>query len=161
MLEARVITAVVENGVGFEFPAPTLVPWWSFTKTVLAAAALALVADGRLSLDAPVGAKPFTLYHLLQHRAGLPEYGQLAAYREAVANGGAPWSRGLMLQRVRADMPAFEPGQDWAYSNVGYLLVREMVEKATGMDLDPALRALVLTPLGITHKPIASPHSAP
>jgi len=27
------------------------VPWWSFTKTILAAAALVLVRDGRLALD--------------------------------------------------------------------------------------------------------------
>jgi hypothetical protein len=32
-------------------PAQPLVPWWSFTKTALAAGALRLVAERRLSLD--------------------------------------------------------------------------------------------------------------
>jgi len=32
------------------------VPWWSFGKTVIAAAALALVRDGRLLSDAPASA---------------------------------------------------------------------------------------------------------
>ena len=73
------IISVVEDGAEVEGFETASAPWWSFTKTVLAAAALALVADGRLSLDAPVRGRSFTLRHLLQHRAGLPEYGQLAA----------------------------------------------------------------------------------
>lgn len=32
--------------------AGAVVPWWSFTKTVLAAAALTLVRNGRVHLDA-------------------------------------------------------------------------------------------------------------
>ena len=36
------------------------VPWWSFTKTILAAAALALVQDGRLALDRLVTNRAFT-----------------------------------------------------------------------------------------------------
>jgi CubicO group peptidase (beta-lactamase class C family) len=56
------------------------VPWWSFSKTVIAAAALALVRDGRLVLDEPLPTRPYTLRQLLQHRAGLTENGRLRAY---------------------------------------------------------------------------------
>lgn len=137
-------TAEVE---GFELAS---VPYWSFAKVVLAAAALALVADGRLSLDASVRGRSFTLRHLLQHRAGLPEYGRLAAYHEAVANGEPPWTRDEMLRHVQAEKLIFEPGQGWAYSNVGYLLVRELIEDTAGQDLGAALNSLVFAPLGIT-----------
>lgn len=143
------IISVVEDVVeveGFELASA---PWWSFAKTVLAAAALALVADGRLSLDAPVRGRSFTLRHLLQHRAGLPEYGRLAAYHEAVANGETPWTRDEMLRQVQAEKLIFEPGQGWAYSNVGYLLVRELIEDTAGQELGAALNSLVLAPLGI------------
>ena len=112
----------------------------------MAAAALALVADGRLSLDALVDGRPFSLRHLLQHRAGHPEYGSLAAHREAIAGRETPWPRDLLRQRIRADALTFEPGQDWPCSNVGYLLVCELVEAATGADLGPALHRLVLAP---------------
>ena len=54
----------------------TPVPWWSFTKTILAAASLRLVAQGRLELDKPVAGKPYTLRYLLQHRAGLGDIAQ-------------------------------------------------------------------------------------
>ena len=134
----------------FEGGDPAPVPWWSFTKTVLAAAALALVARGRLDLDVPVAGHRFTPRHLLQHRAGLPDYGHLPAYRDAVAAGDLPWARDLLLKRVRAGGLVFNPGQGWAYSNVGYLLVRELLEHAAGQQLGPVLNRLVFEPLGVT-----------
>ncbi len=148
MPEPRLVTAIAGHGAD-DSTDPASLPCWSFTKTVMAAAALALVAAGKLSLDAPIDGQPFTLRHLLQHRAGLPDYGGLASYHEAVANRETPWERGLLLRRMQADMLLFEPGQGWTYSNIGYLLVRDLVEAATGQELGPALDALVLAPLGI------------
>jgi len=43
------------------------VPWWSVRKTVLAAGALVLVAEGRLVLDLPLAGRAFTLRQLLAH----------------------------------------------------------------------------------------------
>jgi CubicO group peptidase (beta-lactamase class C family) len=51
------------------------VAWWSFSKTVIAAAALVLLDHGKLELDGPVPRAPYTLRHLLQHTSGLPDYG--------------------------------------------------------------------------------------
>src|SRR5687768_11403862 len=75
------------------------VPWWSFTKTALATAALQLVARGHCSLDQRVDSQPYTLRQLLQHRAGVPNYGGLAAYHEAVRRGDKPWEIGELLDR--------------------------------------------------------------
>ena len=57
-----------------------MAPWWSFTKTVLAATALSLVRDGLIGLDDPIPDQPFTLRQLLRHEAGLADYGELAEY---------------------------------------------------------------------------------
>ena len=86
------------------------VPWWSFSKTVIAAAALALVRDGRLALDEPLPDRPYTLRQLLQHRAGLTEYGRLPAYHEAVARNEDAWPADEMLARTAADRLVYEPG---------------------------------------------------
>ncbi|MGZ5983957.1 MAG: serine hydrolase domain-containing protein, partial [Caulobacteraceae bacterium] len=126
-----------------------LFPWWSFTKTVLAVAALRLVEQGRLELDTPRAGKPWTLRQLLTHRAGVPNYGKLAAYHEAVARGEDAWSRDRLLAAVDADRLDFEPGTGWTYSNVGYLFARDAVEEAAGLPLAEALRDLVLEPLGL------------
>ena len=103
---------------------PLLFPWWSFTKTVIATCALQLVAQGRLKIDDPIPGEPFTLRHLLQHRAGVPNYTELASYQRAVALGETPWSADEMLDRVNADQLEFISGESWSYSNSGYFLVR-------------------------------------
>jgi hypothetical protein len=54
-----IIAIVNDDGVNANDDA--LIPWWSFTKTVLAAAALNLVAQARVSLDENLPKKPFTL----------------------------------------------------------------------------------------------------
>ncbi|MFC2998351.1 serine hydrolase domain-containing protein [Falsiroseomonas tokyonensis] len=148
------ITALVQGG-SVSTDADAVVPWWSFAKTVLAGAALALVAEQRLRLDAPLRGRPFTLRQLLQHRAGLRCYGTLAAYHAAVAAGEAPWQAEAMLRQVDADTLAYAPGQGWGYSNIGYLLVRTLVEELTGAALGPALERLVFGPLGISGVTVA------
>lgn len=150
----QLITAVVQEG-SVRTDADVPVPWWSFAKTVLASAALALVAEGRLQLDEPVRGKLFTLRQLLQHRAGLRCYGTLRAYHAAVADGGPPWPVEEMLRRADAETLAYEPGHGWAYSNIGYLLVRDLIEEEAGAPLGPALDRLVFGPLGISSVTVA------
>lgn len=134
---------------GAEADAAIDVPWWSFTKTVIAAAALALVRDGFLALDAPLAGEPYTLRQLLQHRAGLADYGRLATYHDAVACRADAWPASELLARTDADRLTYRPGEGWAYSNVGYLLVRRLIEETTAEDLGSALARLVLQPLGV------------
>lgn len=141
--------AVVENGTVVEsYDADVMVPWWSVTKTVIAAAALVLVQQKTLSLDEPLAGQPYTLRRLLQHRAGIANYDGLASYHEAVAAGEDPWPVPVLLERTDAARLRYEPGQGWAYSNIGYLLVRQLIEQTCG-DFGDALARLVLGPLEI------------
>ena len=126
-----------------------IVPWWSFTKTLIAAAALRLAEQGRLALDQPLSRRPYTLRQLLQNNAGLGDYGPLAEYHAAVARGDPPWSDDELFARVPPTRLLFPPGEGWAYSNVGYLLARRAVEQAYGAGLKQALGDLVLAPLGL------------
>jgi CubicO group peptidase (beta-lactamase class C family) len=156
MNSPRVLTASVEGGKpGRHRQLAPPVPWWSLTKTALAAGALVLVAEGRLALDAYLRPRPYTLRQLLQHTAGVPNYGDLVEYHQAVKRGEEPWSREDLLRRVGADRLVFSPGHGWAYSNVGYLLVRGLVEEVTGEEIGAALRRLVFEPLGVPHVKIA------
>lgn len=136
--------------------ASAMFPWWSFTKTVLAVCVLRLWEQGRLDLYARLPGRPFTPYHLLQNRAGIPNYGRLPAYHEAVIRGDTPWSREELLERVQADRLDFEPGTGWSYSNVGFLLVRELIEERTGQDIAATIAALVAGPLGLASVRLAS-----
>lgn len=135
--------------------ATTLVPWWSFTKTLIAAAALRLAEQGRLSLNDPLPDLPCTLRQLLQHRGGVGDYGRLREYQAAVARGDKPWSEAELFAQVPPTRLLFAPGTGWAYSNVGYLLVRRAIERAYGADLKEALRDLILAPLDLRSSRLA------
>ncbi len=123
---------------------------YSFTKTIIAAAILRLVAARRLELDATLPELgPATLRQVLQHTGGLPDYGHLAAYHQAVRNGDPPWSDAEFLRHTDAARLLFAPGRGWAYSNIGYMLLRRVLVATTGRPFAAALGELVLAPSGI------------
>jgi len=150
------LCSIILNGK----PVPTeqsdaVVPWWSFTKSVLAAAALCLVRDGLVTLDDPVEEGPFTLRQLLKHQAGLADYSELSDYHAAVADSQAPWPVAEMMGRLDGTRLRYTPGAAWRYSNVGYLLVAQLIERITGFDIGQALARLVFLPLGLTQVRLA------
>lgn len=148
--------SLISNGELLASEQPeVIVPWWSFTKTVLSAASLSLVQDGLIELDKEVPEGPFTLRQLLRHQAGLADYGELTEYHAAVASGDSPWSPEDMLQRLDASRLRYSPGTQWRYSNVGYMFVARLLERLTGLSLQEALQQLVLTPLGLSHVSLA------
>tara|TARA_R110000764_G_scaffold1267_1_gene4936 strand:+ start:14249 stop:15157 length:909 start_codon:yes stop_codon:yes gene_type:complete len=138
-----------DGRAGHEGVADAIFPYWSFTKTAIAVGALKLVEAGALALDAPLAGDRFSLRQVLAHTAGLPDYFTLPEYVQAVARGDAAWPRDVLLERALAQGRLFAPGEGWAYSNVGYLLVRAQIEAATGMSLGDALTELLFAPLGL------------
>jgi CubicO group peptidase (beta-lactamase class C family) len=91
--------AVIDNGAVVEaHDAHLPAPWWSFTKTVLSAAALVLVRDGVLALDEALPDRPYTLRHLLQHRSGLANYGEVPGITR-------PWREATRPGRFRRSSP--------------------------------------------------------
>jgi CubicO group peptidase (beta-lactamase class C family) len=136
--------------------AAACVPWWSFGKTVLAIAALRLVERGSLLLHAPVEGRAYSLAQLLRHEAGLPDYGGLARYHEDVAAAKAPWPVERLLAALDADRPRYAPGEGWAYSNIGYLKVAQLIEQASDLALGDALQILVFQPAGLDSARLAT-----
>ncbi len=123
----------------------------SVTKVVATTAALArLIADGALSLDAPVahalpafgaaGKADVTVRALLGHRSGLPAWDTFFARYS---------SREEVLDAVFATPLAHAPGTR-VYSDLGFLALGALVEAVGGDRLDRACRALVWEPLGLT-----------
>lgn len=59
------------GAIGTEGAASAVFPWWSFTRTVLAIAALRLWEEGCHDIHRALEGRPFTTLQLLQNRAGL------------------------------------------------------------------------------------------
>ncbi|UVE18858.1 beta-lactamase family protein [Pseudomonas sp. LS44] len=131
----------------------TLVNLFSCTKTFASVAALQLVAEGKLELDAPVarlwpefaaaGKERITLRHLLSHRAGLP------ALRELLpAEALYDWQ--AMTQALAAEQPWWEPGEAHGYAPMTYgWLVGEMLRRADGRGPGESIVARISKPLGL------------
>ena len=101
-------------------------PLYSVTKTAVAAAVLLLVREGAVELDPARG--------LLDHTSGLRDYGSLREYHEAVrTRPGSAWDDDEFLARTAAAGPLFAPGDGWAYSNTGYLLLRRLLDEHGGL----------------------------
>ena len=101
-------------------------PIYSVTKTAVAAAVLLLVREGAVERD--------SVRRLLDHTSGVRDYGSLAEYHKAVrTRPGTAWDDDEFLSRTAAAGPQFEPGQGWAYSNTGYLLLRRLLDEHGGL----------------------------
>jgi beta-N-acetylhexosaminidase len=127
----------------------------SLSKGVVTTTLVAmLTAAGRLQLDTPVGvylpewaAGPnpewrgkATLRHLLTHTAGLPPFEDF--YKKAK-------DKRTVLSQVFATPLAYEPGTKSEYSDIGFILLGEIVERMTGEPLDRLARERVFAPLGM------------
>lgn len=131
---------------------------YSVTKTVIATIVLGMAEDRILALDDPIGAAlpdlpfetPVSIRQLLNHTGGLPDYGGLAAYRDAVRDHpGTPWTAEEFLRRTLGDGLAYMPGHGWRYSNIGYLLLRLMLERDTGLAFTQVVRHYLARPAGL------------
>jgi CubicO group peptidase (beta-lactamase class C family) len=136
----------------------------STTKPMVATVVLQLVDEGKLKLTDTVSqwvpdlAKDIpnsdrvTIRELLGHRSGIRDYLTEPQFAEDGFNP-ALLSReysGKDLLAYIKDKPALaEPGQSFSYSNSNYLLLGEIVKKATGTNLASQLRSRIFEPLGM------------
>jgi CubicO group peptidase (beta-lactamase class C family) len=114
---------------------------------------LAMVGQGLLSLDAPVtdwipdAPAGVTARHLLQHSSGLPAWAPLWQTIEAEGHTwGSAVARSRMSQLARSAPLEAPPGQRHRYSDLGFLLLGELLERAGGDRLDRLWERFVRAP---------------
>jgi CubicO group peptidase (beta-lactamase class C family) len=133
--------------------ADTLLNVFSCTKTFTAVAALQLVAEGKLELDAPVaglwpefaaaGKQDVTLRQLLAHTAGVTGVRQPLP-PESLYDWDA------MCAALAAEAPWWTPGQAHGYSPIAYgWLVGELLRRADGRSPGRSIIARTAAPLGL------------
>ena len=135
----------------------------SITKTFVAAAILRLQEEGKLKIDDPIsgyiskehqemlrkdGYDPgsITIKHCLQHRSGLYDYaqGSSAFIEAALQDPKKRWTRTEQIQfALQEGDPYGDPGEVYAYSDTGYIVLGEIIEVASKKNLAIALRELL------------------
>jgi CubicO group peptidase (beta-lactamase class C family) len=98
--------------------------------------------------------------HLVHHTAGLPTTAQLLSVLDVTSEGAL--DNQLVLRGLsQLPQPRDLPGRVFAYSNIGYVLLAEVLRALTRADPAVLARDALLTPLGLTDSSIgqAVPYS--
>lgn len=135
---------LADTKAGVKVKANTLFEIGSISKSFVALALMQMREEGKFDPSQPITTylpwlridskyAPITGHHLLSHTAGLPD--------------------GVLLELIGPDLPlwtGFAPGDHFAYSNVGYDLLGQVLEAIDRQPLASVLRRRILDPLGMT-----------
>lgn len=130
----------------------------SMGKQFTATAVMMLVEEGKVSLDdkitkyftdAPASWQNITVRHLLTHTAGTTDYPSDFDFRR-------DYTEAELLKRAEAIPLAFQPGEKWSYSNLGYVLLGILIHRVSGKFYGDFLQERVFKPLGMTTSRIIS-----
>lgn len=110
-----------------------------------------LVDEGKIALDDPVykyipefdtGKKrEITIRHFLLHTSGLPAY---RIYVDKIR------TRKGLIEAVRNEPLINEPGEEYVYSDLGFILLAEIVEEVSGKRIDQYVKDEFYKPMGMT-----------
>lgn len=123
----------------------------SITKPVATATSVMILFErGQLELDQPVahylpefaqnGKEAITVEQLLTHVSGLTADNALADYQDGVEKA---W------ERIHALAPRNEPGTKFTYSDVGFLVLGQLVQRVAGKSVHEFSRDQIFEPLGM------------
>ena len=146
-----------------------------------AAATLRLAEQGRLGLDDPIadhlapatlellrrgGYDPDAIHvrDLLMHTSGLYDYASDPKFVEYVlTHGRHHWTRTEQVRfAITHGKPYAAPGKEFHYSDTGYVLLGEIIERTTGRPLASAFRRLLgFDKLGLSHTYLESLEAQP
>jgi D-alanyl-D-alanine carboxypeptidase len=132
----------------------------SVSKMFTAVSILQLVQAGKLALDDDAakylpqysGLRGITVRQLLDHTSGLPNYGDDAIDSGAVMQKTTP---SAIISSMLAKPRDFAPGSDWNYSNTGYVVLGQIVERVTGLPLAQYESEHIFKPAGMEHSFVA------
>jgi len=127
----------------------------SITKQFTAASILLLEERGKLSIndpvkkylpDAPAAWDKITIFNLLTHTSGIPNFTSFPEYKKLEPFAATPSE---VVAHFRDKPLDFAPGEKWKYSNSGYLLLGYLMEKITGGSYEKFVTENIFTPLGM------------
>ncbi len=139
----------------------------SVSKQFTAFAVALLARDGALSWDdelhehlpeLPDLGHPVTLRHLATHTSGVRDQWELLAMAGWRLDDVITRDQILRMMARQRELN-FRPGSEYLYSNMGYSLLAEVVERVSGKDFGEFLEDRVFRPLGMHHTHVHDDHT--
>lgn len=140
----------------------------STSKQFTAACIVLLAQQGKLSLDDsldsffpdfPAYAKTITVRHLLHHTSGIRDYLALA-FLSGLGDDDFYTDDTLMKWLVNQEDLNFSPGEEFIYSNSGYWLLGQIVEKVSDENMAQYAEKNIFAPLGMNNTHFHNDHTA-
>jgi len=140
----------------------------SVSKQFTAACVAILVREGKISPADDIRKffpgmrayeKPITIDHLIHHTSGIRDYNSLLAFAGFRPESDCPTveeSRDIILRQKKLNYP---PGREFSYTNSGYFLLGQIVEKVSGKSLNAFAQERIFKPLGMTHTLFQEDHT--
>jgi CubicO group peptidase (beta-lactamase class C family) len=139
----------------------------SVSKQFTAMSLLLLEQDGALSLDddirkyipdMPDYGRPISIRHLVQHSSGIRDYEGFTTFL-GIAYEDTYIKQEVMNLLARQKTLNFAPGERYLYSNSGYLLLGDIVERVSGKTLRQFVDERIFRPLGMRVSLIRDDHT--
>jgi len=131
----------------------------SVSKQFTATCTAMLIRDGKIGLDddirkylpeLPVYEKPVTVRHLLHHTSGIRDYNALLSLAGFRPESDAPTVGEAYEVICRQKKLNYLPGEEYSYTNSGYFLLSQIVERVSGKSLNAFAQERIFRPLGMT-----------
>ena len=147
--------ANIENGV--HVTPRTVFQSGSIGKQFTAMAIMILVEEQKLALDDPISKyldvpenwSAISVRHLLTHTSGLGDYPESFSLQR-------DYTEDELLKMIAEQPLAFAPGENWSYSNLGYVTLGILIHKVSGEPWSDFLQQRVFAPLSMKHTRVIS-----
>lgn len=150
--------ADVEKGIAVD--AQTAFYAFSMTKTFTATAIMQLMTQGRLQLDDLVKSHlpafehgdEIRVRHLLAHSSGLSN--PLPIRWVHLVEDHETFEEGAFFRKVFQGLkkPSRKPNERFAYTNLGFVVLGQIIEKVSGMPYKEYIRQHIIKPLGVSNQ---------
>ena len=137
----------------------------SLTKVVATTAAIMiLIKEDKLHLEDKISnfipdfstkeKEAITLRHLLNHCAGLPDwfpfYKELLERKDSSTCICKKEAKQYIYQRANREPVVYPPGESYKYSDIGFIILGEIIEIITGTSLDKFCKEKIFAPLSLS-----------
>ncbi len=139
----------------------------SISKQFTAAAILTLVKEGKIDLHTPINEylpkssskrwKKVTIHHLLTHSSGIPSLFQYGQGMDDIFPTKDPISIDSLIGFFRDKKLNFKPGNDYQYSNSGYVELAKIIENISGKDFGVFMNQEVFDRYGLKNTQFGPP----